>query len=492
MANEVRISKLICTVLYLVHVNGYVFYGFGNGYRYLTKQLSNAGLFDASALSSVEAKWIEQPLDHFDENETRTWKMRYFENLEFWQPNGTIYLFIGGEGEASPVWLTMGILYELANETNGAIFGSEHRYYGKSMPLNNLVTDNLKFLSSRQALADLETLLKYVRSLPKFEKSTDSKVVLIGGSYPGNLAAWMKLLYPNLIDAAIASSAPVLAKKDFFEYLETVADDYEQHGTPECYDNIARIFQRYEKLFSSAEGIKLLKEEEKICEDNDMTKLENKQLFFMDKTSPFMIRAQYGNPAYIQTHCKKLANSSRVASLQQFFDDEPSFWREETECFDYDFYNMIDEVKEIDWAVSWIYQTCTEFGYYQSTNSDAHPFTRNIPADLYYKMCLGMFGHEFNEERINAGVLNTNKLYNGLTPNVTHVVFVNGDMDPWHRLGVLEDVSYEAPAKIIPAASHCRDLFSNRKGDPEELKEARKYIKYLIEKWTGFGEYTVD
>ncbi|KAJ2939762.1 hypothetical protein O0L34_g17954 [Tuta absoluta] len=415
--------------------------------------------------------------------------MRYFENLEFWKPNGTIYLFIGGEGEASPYFLTLGILYELANETNGAMFGSEHRYYGKSMPLQNTVTENLRYLSSRQALADLVYLLKKIRSSPKFEKSTASKVVVIGGSYPGNLAAWMKLLYPDMVDAAIASSAPVLAKKDFYEYIETVSDDYEQHGQDGCHDKIRGIFQRYDSLFKSKKGIKQLKAEEKICEDNDMTKIENKQLFFMDKVSEFMVRAQYGSPAHIQKHCSRIMNSTRIATPRVAYDDEPNFWREESDCYDYDFYNMIDEMKEIDWVISWIYQTCTEFGYYQSTNSDNQPFTRNIPAEIYYKMCTGMFGPDFDEKSIDRSIEETNKMYGGLNPNVTQVVFVNGDMDPWSRLGILEDISYEAPAKVIARSSHCRDLFSNRRGDPEELVEARSYIKYLIKKWIGFGEF---
>lgn len=450
----------------------------------------SAATFDSSS-SSVETRWIEQPVDHFDDKEQRTWTMRYFENLEFFKPNGTIFLFIGGEGEAHPAFLTTGTLYELAKETNGAMFESEHRYYGKSMPLDNTVTENLKYLSSRQALADIATLLETIKASPQFKNSRESKVVAIGGSYPGNLAAWLKLLYPEMIDAAIASSAPVLAKKDFYEYIETVADDYEQLGPVGCYDKIEEIFKRYETLFSTADGIKQLKKEERICEDNDMTKLENKQLFFLDKTGEFMGRAQYGSPTYIQRHCAKLMNMSRIESTKQF-DDDFGFWREETECYDYDFYNMIDEMKEIDWIISWIYQTCTEFGYYQSTSSDAQPFTKNVPADLYYKMCTGMFGNEFDEDRIDEGIKFTNEFYGGLNPDVNQVVFVNGDMDPWSRLGVLEDITYNAPAKVIPRASHCLDLFSNRKNDPEELKEARSYVKYLIKKWIGFGEYRTN
>lgn len=43
-----------------------------------------------------------------------------------------------------------------------------------------------------------------------------SKVITIGGSYPGNLAAWFRLKYPSVTTGSIASSAPVTAKTNFY------------------------------------------------------------------------------------------------------------------------------------------------------------------------------------------------------------------------------------------------------------------------------------
>ncbi|KAM3967868.1 putative serine protease K12H4.7 [Aphomia sociella] len=437
----------------------------------------------ASDTTSIKTSWIDLPLDHFDMNEKRMWKMRYFERHDMWKPGNPIFLFMNGEGPASSVFLRTGILYDLAIETNGAMFLSEHRYYGKSMPLNNSCTQNLKYLSSRQALADNAKLLAYIKSMPRFN---NSKIVVVGGSYAGNLAAWMKLLYPDLVDAAIASSAPVLAKKDFYEYLEKVSEDLEEHGSPGCLDKVTEKFQRYEDLFQSEDGIELLKKEENICASNDLHKQENRQLFFLDKASDFMYLAQYGNPDAIHRYCQN----------QKFYfpiepDESNIVWDKKNNCFDYDFDEMIEAMKKIDWLLSWCYQTCTEFSYFQTTNSDNQPFTRNVPINLYYSMCTKLFGPEFNEERVEKGVIETNKLYGGLNLNVTKVVFVNGDMDPWSKLGILEDLSYEAPAAIVPRSSHCRDLFSDRSSDPEEIKEVRKYVKYLIKRWIGAGEYRV-
>ncbi|KAI5652118.1 serine carboxypeptidase s28 domain-containing protein [Phthorimaea operculella] len=459
-------------------------YAFGNGYRYLTKHLLKSEAVHIGT-KAVKTKWIVQPLDHFDKKEKRTWVMRYFENLEFWKPNGPIFLFIGGAGEASPYFLTLGIIHELAYETKGAMFGSEHRYYGKSIPLDTSIdTENFKYLSSRQALADLAHLLKAIKYSPKFKDSA-CKVVVIGGSYPGNLAAWMRLLYPNIVDAAIASSAPVFAKKDFYEYIETVSDDYEKHGQDGCHDKIREVFQRYDSLFTTEEGLKQLKSEEMICEDTDMTKNRNKMMFFMDKVSEFMIRAQYGSLAHIHSHCSMIINSSRVASPRVAEDNEPGFWRNETACFDYDYYGMIDKMRDIDWLMSWLYQTCTEFGFFQSTNSDDHPFTKNIPLEIYYKMCAEIFGPDFDEENIDKGIEETNSFYGGVHPVVSKVVFVNGAMDPWSRLGIIQDISHDAPARVIKNINHCRDLFSYRIGDPEELEKIKVFVKYMIKEWIG-------
>jgi thymus-specific serine protease len=41
---------------------------------------------------------------------------------------------------------------------------------------------------------------------------------MVGGSYAGNLAAWMRLAYPELVFAAYASSAPVNALIDDWQY----------------------------------------------------------------------------------------------------------------------------------------------------------------------------------------------------------------------------------------------------------------------------------
>lgn len=54
------------------------------------------------------AQWFEQKLDHFNSSDARTWKQRYFVNDTNWDRSyGPVFLMLGGEGEADPIWLAI-------------------------------------------------------------------------------------------------------------------------------------------------------------------------------------------------------------------------------------------------------------------------------------------------------------------------------------------------------------------------------------------------
>lgn len=52
-------------------------------------------------------------------------------------------------------------MQELAEKFGAAIVSIEHRYYGKSTPYKELTTENLKYLSSKQAIFDLAVFRQY-------------------------------------------------------------------------------------------------------------------------------------------------------------------------------------------------------------------------------------------------------------------------------------------------------------------------------------------
>ena len=61
-----------------------------------------------------------------------------------------------GETDASGrlPYLQKGIVAQLSKATNGLGVILEHRYYGTSFPVDDLSVENLRFLTTQQALAD--------------------------------------------------------------------------------------------------------------------------------------------------------------------------------------------------------------------------------------------------------------------------------------------------------------------------------------------------
>lgn len=127
--------------------------------------------------------------------------------------NGTIFLFIGGEGELTYHWVTSGGIFKLAKTYKGLALALEHRYYGQSQPTADLSLENLKYLRVDQAIEDIRAFILDVKDQNSLVKN--SKVIVVGGSYPGGLAEWIRQKYPAVVDGAWASSAVVDAEADY-------------------------------------------------------------------------------------------------------------------------------------------------------------------------------------------------------------------------------------------------------------------------------------
>merc|ERR1712071_504886 len=128
----------------------------------------------------------------------------------------------------------------------------------------------------------------------------------------------------------------------------------------------------------------------------------------------------------------------------------------------------------------WTYQTCTEFGWYQSSNLPGQPWGRILPLKFFEKMCRDIFGSKFSVTLLEQGIKATNTEYGGLSPSVSNVVFVHGTVDPWHAVGRTTDLSPSSPAILIPGTAHCANMYPGREDDPQELVEARARVGQLI------------
>jgi pimeloyl-ACP methyl ester carboxylesterase len=161
----------------------------------------------------AEPHYFQQQVDHFSADD-RTYQQRYYINdTSFGGAGHPIFVIMGGEGAIEP---STGIFYPsivlLAQRLRGFVVEPEHRFYGASQPIQPYSTQQLRLLNSAQALADAAALVTSLRQQLRcsgLNGEPRCPAVAVGGSYPGFLAAMMRMRYPNVIDMAYAASAPL-------------------------------------------------------------------------------------------------------------------------------------------------------------------------------------------------------------------------------------------------------------------------------------------
>lgn len=187
------------------------------------------------------AHTLDVPIDHFG-NDSSRFPLRFWYDAQYYKPGGPVFCLDGGETDGSDrlPFLDHGILKILSKAIGGLSVVLEHRYYGESFPVPDLSTDNMRFLTTQQALAD-NAYFTQNASFPDLPKDTQdslksAKWIHIGGSYAGAKVALLRKLYPDVVFGAIASSAVTAAVTDYWEYFEAIR----LHGDSNCVDAIVQ------------------------------------------------------------------------------------------------------------------------------------------------------------------------------------------------------------------------------------------------------------
>jgi hypothetical protein len=126
----------------------------------------------------------------------------------------------------------------------------------------------------------------------------------------------------------------------------------------------------------------------------------------------------------------------------------------------------------------WIWQSCNEFGFFQTTSGADHPFT------AFKALGLELAGTRVCEEAYglkryrgpNTQWANTN--YGSRDLQGSNIAIVNGNMDPWHALGLVnasdkfhnscvgggsckpQAISPSEQLVFIDGTAHCRDMYA--------------------------------
>ncbi|KAH9625981.1 hypothetical protein KSS87_008660, partial [Heliosperma pusillum] len=342
----------------------------------------------------------------------RQFQQRYYEFLDdFRSPDGPIFLQICGEYSCNGI--ANDYLSVLAKKFGAAIVSPEHRYYGKSLPFESHTTENLRYLSSKQALFDLASFRQYYQ-------------------------------FPHLTCGSLASSAVVLAVYNFTEFDQQIGIS----AGPECKAALQEITQLVEeRLKANEKEIKSLFGASELKVDGDF-------LFFLADAA--VMAFQYGNPDKLCSPLVKAkkANQDLVAEYASYVKD---FYIENfgasVKTYSQEHLKNSTVGEDSDDRLWW-FQVCSEVAYFQVAPENDSIRSSKIDTRYHLDLCRNVFGGNVYPE-----VEATNLYYGGLKIAGSKIVFANGSQDPWRRASK-QISSPGMPSYLITChnCGHCSDV----------------------------------
>ncbi|OTA67061.1 peptidase S28 [Hypoxylon sp. EC38] len=478
---------------------------------------------------------LSTPIDHFHNDSTYephsngTFNLRYWFDAQYYKPGGPVIVLAGGEtsGADRLPFLQKGIVYQLAKATNGLGVILEHRYYGKSIPVPDFSTENLRFLTTDQALADTAYFAQNVKfaGLEDVDLSPETTPwIAYGGSYAGAFVAFLRVLYPDVYYGAISSSGVPEAIWDYWRYFEAAAT----YGPPACVETTQKLTHIIDNILigkADSEYVGKLKAAfglPNVTYDNDFASAINGGIYGLQSLN--WDPTQSSNSFFV--YCNNVSSDSviypateaRRASVEELikvggYEDELDHLANrflnyigyvnltsvsrcrgsQDSCFsthDSDFYTQDDITQS--WRL-WQYQVCTQWGYLQTGSGvpeDQLPLiSRTIDVDYSALVCR----EAFNLTK-PADVEYINRL-GGYNISYPKLAFIDGEWDPWraagvHAIGLPERTStLSEPYILIDRAVHHWDengLFPNETTPdlpPPPVADAQKQIATFVQAW---------
>ena len=464
-------------------------------------------------VASLGADGESSPLDDLDAGFTKS--------------GPPIFFYTGNEANVELYLNATGLMWEHAESFGAVLVFAEHRYYGesKSKPkpkedgdaldasaahassVGGIIPGHLKkkgdypYLTSEQAMADYATL---IRELKAEIRAPDAPVFAFGGSYGGMLATWMRLKYANVVDGAVAGSAPVWSfvgedpPVDPGAFADGVTMDATAAGgsPPACAPNVRAAFA--ELIRRSETDPKSIKAPMRLCDDTPLGKskdvldvalwaqgafdylamgnfpYESSYILNGDGTlPPYPFRVACGGAMADPT----LPNKGGDALLSALADAVGVYYNysKTQECFDTQHGSNDDSDED---GELWDYQYCTEMFM---------PMSRDGVRDMFFPQPWNETDAVLECERrwgVRPKTLWATTAFGGKRLSwASNVVWTNGYLDPWAGLGVQESLSPSLVAMMLPGGAHHLDFMWSNDLDPEPVIEARKTQMRLLRQW---------
>jgi hypothetical protein len=276
---------------------------------------------------------------------------------------------------------------------------------------------------------------------------------------------------------------------NFPEYFEVVQASL----GPDCAQRVKRVTQLVTQMLQNATGRATLQTLFSTCTpivtDDDVA------TFMSSLTDGICEIVQYNNdnnlylPFNVETLCSRIVGNDDQTLLNSYANFTNFFNKfEGSNCTEASYSDMIEELKnvatnsDVTAARSWTWQTCTEYGYFQTGDSTAQPFSNTISLDWFLKQCNDIFGYPFS-----PNIAATNTIYGAKNLAETKVVLPNGSVDPWHILGITVpnycDQRQDDSVQFMTGTAHCADLYPASPNDVPDLTTTRKIEIAKIYEW---------
>lgn len=478
---------------------------------------------------------LSTPIDHFhndtlyEPHSDDKFNLRYWYDAQYYKPGGPVIVLCGGETDGADrlPFLQKGIVYQLAKATNGLGVILEHRYYGSSIPTEDFSTENLRFLTTDQALADTAFFANNVKfaGLEDVDLSPGKTPwIAYGGSYAGAFVALLRKLYPDEYWGAISSSGVPEAIWDYYKYFEAAA----VYGPPACVENTQKITDIVDKILIGKKDseyvgqLKSLFGLPNVTHDADFASAINGGIYGLQSLNwdPTQSSNEFfdycdivssDEVKYPKTEAHRdLVNelitlagygdevdalSNHVLNYVGYYSRSAASCTsaDQDECFgtyDAGFYSQDDIAQS--WRL-WPYQYCTQWGYLQTGSGvpegELPLISRTI--DLEYSSVICREAFNLTEP---ADVDAINK-YGGFDLSYPRLAWVDGEWDPWraagvHAIGLPERESTTSePYILIAKAVHHWDengLFPNETTaelPPAPVADAQEKEAAFVKEW---------
>ncbi|KAL1810185.1 hypothetical protein ACET3Z_027175 [Daucus carota] len=393
--------------------------------RFTDRLISNSNYLTTTPL------WLNQSLDHFSPYDHRIFAQRYYEYTDnFRIPDGPVFLQICGESACNGI--VNDYISVLAKKFGAAVVSLEHRYYGKSSPFKSFTTENLKYLSSNQALFDLAVFRQYYQENlnAKLNRSgVENPWFVFGTSYSGALSAWFRLKFPHLTCGSLASSGVVLAIYNYTEFDQQIGES----AGPECKSVLQEVTTLVDqRLASDGNSLKKLFNAAELKIDGDF-------LYFLADAAA--IAFQYGNPDRLCSPLieAKKAGEDLVSAYAKYVNEYyVKSFGVSTQSYNQKYLKETGNEDRL-----WWFQVCTEVAFFQIAPANDSIRSSKVDTKYHLDLCKNVFG-----EGIYPKVDETNLYYGGTKIAGTKIVFTNGSQDPW-RHASKQTSSPDMPSYII-------------------------------------------